>query len=145
MKSQTTVFFLVIIFGLSAFRSEKSSHGRFIGSKAELSFGTYILTSKDENAWYWYDSIQVMETSLTTFRNPKYGYGTVFTFTYAYKVLPQSKVVLNAVSMTPKGVYVYPKQYDWHNDTLKIDFSPHGVAKIIDPRKGEYELNTTKR
>ena len=108
----------------------------------ELPKGMYIWDSKTKNIWN--DSIQILNDTLVVFKDPGFGYGRVFTFTYHYNRVEKEKLVLRALSMIPEGVYVYPEQYELHKDTFQIRFSDTGITRLLGPYMDEYFLKTTK-
>lgn len=142
MKIHSIGVALVLISGFSWIRIENSSCKAQSSFQSKLPEGIYVLDTKDQDVWY--DSVSVVGNTLSAFRNHKYGYGRIFIFTYDYQRIEKEYLLLTALSMNPEGVYVYPEQYDWHNDTMRIRFSSNGTTRLIGPNKEEFKLNSAK-
>lgn len=46
--------------------------------------------------------------------------------------------------MDPRGMFVLPGQYEWHQDTLELKFSENESLLLIGPEKEIYKLNSAK-
>ena len=94
----------------------------------------------------WNDSIRIFSDRLVVYKDPKYGFGRVISFTYRFAELNENKLVLEALSMDPEGMFVLPEQYEWHRDTLEFQILEDDTSLLIGPDKEAYKhVNKTKK
>jgi hypothetical protein len=142
MKIDSILLVLVILTGFQKEGYNESSFRRQSSFSTDLSNGIYVWDAQTK--YVWNDSIEIKNDSLIVYKDPKYGFGRIWTFTYLYKRLNEGQLTLSALTMEPEGAFVLPEQYDWHKDTLQLSFSDNQVSKLVGPASEEYKLNTTK-
>lgn len=139
------IYIFLAVFVLSVFTENgtaKSKYSMQLENVSIVPTGKYVWDSKTKEVWN--DSARVYFDTLIVYKDPSYGYGRIISFTYQFEKLNENTLLLHALSMNPKGIFVLPEQYEWHLDTLKIKFLQNANAVLIGPNKEEYKLNETK-